>query len=587
MRGCFDGSSQRSSATRSSAGIETQPAVAAPVDTCRKIALPRPGSACVVVRDHGAVGVRRDLVHGLGRPPGVFDPRVDPLVVPRAGRVVVPHDRGVGDLSVRELHPRIRLHAEEEVEPERSRGRSTVAFRLRVRRCKAVGTDVGVPGSERELPLGTNAFVGAQGRRRLPVVVRGDDDHLIGVARFRELGGHRRRGGRNRWCGRVRYPRRSPVVRRRSPMVPGRRTGSPCPRPPRSRWVPPLRSSAAPSARSSVARRRWWASTSKCRSGLRRRRSPTTFCRRVPRATRTVAIAASATNPASTAIATRRRVCLRDVRLRLVGSIRCRYRTSIVAATARRGSTERLTRLAALAAVTALASFGCSTSGTSAAHRAPGSTTPATTRATPTTAATLPPTTTTTTPAFVSTVAPVSATTLGGTYHDGCPVGPDHAPPRAADVLGIRPPATRRHASSSAPAWSRTCRPSSRPCSPADSRSVRWSPKQPSGGVTRRRWRPTTPRASTAATPSPRDLRSGRCTPTAKRSTSIPVENPYVEGGTVQPDAGSAYLDRAVARPGMAVADGPLVAAFAAVGWQWGGRWTDAPDYQHFSKSGG
>ena len=66
-----------------------------------------------------------------------------------------------------------------------------------------------------------------------------------------------------------------------------------------------------------------------------------------------------------------------------------------------------------------------------------------------------------------------------------------------------------------------------------------------------------------------------------------PVENPYVEDGTAQPDAGSAYLDRAVARPGMAVADGPLVAAFAAVGWQWGGRWTDAPDYQHFSKSGG
>ena len=66
-----------------------------------------------------------------------------------------------------------------------------------------------------------------------------------------------------------------------------------------------------------------------------------------------------------------------------------------------------------------------------------------------------------------------------------------------------------------------------------------------------------------------------------------PVENPYLEGGTVQPDAGSAYLDRAVARPGMAVADGPLVAAFASVGWRWGGGWPEAPDYQHFSKSGG
>jgi hypothetical protein len=37
----------------------------------------------------------------------------------------------------------------------------------------------------------------------------------------------------------------------------------------------------------------------------------------------------------------------------------------------------------------------------------------------------------------------------------------------------------------------------------------------------------------------------------------------------------------------MAVAGGELVEAFAAVGWQWGGRWTGSPDYQHFSKTGG
>jgi hypothetical protein len=65
------------------------------------------------------------------------------------------------------------------------------------------------------------------------------------------------------------------------------------------------------------------------------------------------------------------------------------------------------------------------------------------------------------------------------------------------------------------------------------------------------------------------------------------VENPYVEGASVQPAAGAAYLDRSVARPGMAIAGGPLVTAFASVGWLWGGRWTDAPDYQHFSKTGG
>jgi hypothetical protein len=64
------------------------------------------------------------------------------------------------------------------------------------------------------------------------------------------------------------------------------------------------------------------------------------------------------------------------------------------------------------------------------------------------------------------------------------------------------------------------------------------------------------------------------------------VENPYLEGGVVQPAAGAAYLDRSDYRPGMAVPGGQLVAAFASVGWQWGGRWTDSPDYQHFSKNG-
>ena len=66
-----------------------------------------------------------------------------------------------------------------------------------------------------------------------------------------------------------------------------------------------------------------------------------------------------------------------------------------------------------------------------------------------------------------------------------------------------------------------------------------------------------------------------------------PVENPYVEGGRVHPRAGRAYLDRSRVRPGMAVPGGLLVRSFAAAGWQWGGRWTGSPDYQHFSKTGG
>ena len=66
-----------------------------------------------------------------------------------------------------------------------------------------------------------------------------------------------------------------------------------------------------------------------------------------------------------------------------------------------------------------------------------------------------------------------------------------------------------------------------------------------------------------------------------------PVENPYLEGGRVHPRAGRAYLDRSRFRPGMAVRGRLLVQAFADVGWQWGGRWSGSPDYQHFSATGG
>jgi hypothetical protein len=65
-----------------------------------------------------------------------------------------------------------------------------------------------------------------------------------------------------------------------------------------------------------------------------------------------------------------------------------------------------------------------------------------------------------------------------------------------------------------------------------------------------------------------------------------PVENPYLEGGAVQPANGSAFVDRNNVRAGMAEPNEVLNNAFAAIGWQWGGRWS-APDYQHFSQNGG
>ena len=65
-----------------------------------------------------------------------------------------------------------------------------------------------------------------------------------------------------------------------------------------------------------------------------------------------------------------------------------------------------------------------------------------------------------------------------------------------------------------------------------------------------------------------------------------PIENPYVLGGRVRPTAGRRYVDRGRVRPGMAVAGGELVTAFASRDWGWGGRWTGSPDYQHFSTTG-
>ncbi|MGH9120714.1 MAG: M15 family metallopeptidase [Acidimicrobiales bacterium] len=63
-------------------------------------------------------------------------------------------------------------------------------------------------------------------------------------------------------------------------------------------------------------------------------------------------------------------------------------------------------------------------------------------------------------------------------------------------------------------------------------------------------------------------------------------QNPYIDGATIIPPAGSAYLDRSDVRPGMAVPGGALVEAFTAIGWGWGGNWATGTDYQHFSING-
>ncbi len=66
-----------------------------------------------------------------------------------------------------------------------------------------------------------------------------------------------------------------------------------------------------------------------------------------------------------------------------------------------------------------------------------------------------------------------------------------------------------------------------------------------------------------------------------------PIENPYVgASGTTSHAASRPYLLRTPFRPGMAAEGRALVRAFDAAGWGWGGRWSGARDYQHFSASG-
>jgi hypothetical protein len=63
-----------------------------------------------------------------------------------------------------------------------------------------------------------------------------------------------------------------------------------------------------------------------------------------------------------------------------------------------------------------------------------------------------------------------------------------------------------------------------------------------------------------------------------------PIENPYVgASGKTEHRASRPYLDRTRRRPGMAWARGALVTAFSARGWGWGGSWSGAKDFQHFS----
>ena len=65
-----------------------------------------------------------------------------------------------------------------------------------------------------------------------------------------------------------------------------------------------------------------------------------------------------------------------------------------------------------------------------------------------------------------------------------------------------------------------------------------------------------------------------------------PVENPYVQGSHVSPRRGRLFLDRDDVRPGMIVRGDVVVGSFRRIGWEWGGNWSSAKDYQHLSSNG-
>lgn len=68
------------------------------------------------------------------------------------------------------------------------------------------------------------------------------------------------------------------------------------------------------------------------------------------------------------------------------------------------------------------------------------------------------------------------------------------------------------------------------------------------------------------------------------------IQNPYVRvrdtSTLILPPEGAAFADRADVRPGMIVPGDVVTAAFAEIGWVWGGDWTSLKDYQHFSANG-
>jgi hypothetical protein len=189
-------------------------------------------------------------------------------------------------------------------------------------------------------------------------------------------------------------------------------------------------------------------------------------------------------------------------------------------------------------------------------------------------------------PAYHAEIRPVTAAQLGASWHPGCPVGPSRLRRLLVSYVGFDGRAHRGElvvSSRVAPQLATVFRRLYAAAFPI--RRIR--PVSVYGG--------SDDRSAAADNTSAFNCRYAVASGPKRWSAHAygeaidvnDVENPYVLGSRVIPPAGRAYLDRTRYRPGMAVAGGVLVRAFASAGWSWGGRWTASPDWQHFSASGG
>ncbi len=63
-----------------------------------------------------------------------------------------------------------------------------------------------------------------------------------------------------------------------------------------------------------------------------------------------------------------------------------------------------------------------------------------------------------------------------------------------------------------------------------------------------------------------------------------PLLNPYIKGGLIIPSNAKNNVDRIRPEKGKIIPNSAVTAIFAKYGWDWGGNWHDAKDYQHFEK---